>query len=102
MLHISDCSIHRLDNRRFTLPHPNTKGRQTIFDISAQSHFMDERCHQSRARTAQRMSDCDRAAIDVHDIEVKVQIFHHSKRLNGKGFIEFDESNIFHLQARAL
>ena len=86
-----------LYDRCLALPDADAKSRQPIFDISTQTHLVDESRHQPRARATKRMPDRDRAAIDVDDLRIEVQVFHHRQGLNGKGFVQFHESNVFHL-----
>ena len=43
-----------------------------------------------------------RATVDIDDLRIKFQVLYHSERLHGKCFIEFNKTDIFHLQASAL
>src|SRR5215207_3944710 len=67
------------NDRCLSLPHANTQCCETVFHVAAQAHFVDESRHQPRTRTAQWMPDRDRAAVDVDDAGVDLQILDHGK-----------------------
>src|SRR5262245_33397678 len=58
---------------------------------AATLHFVKQRGGQFRARATERMPKRNRAAVDVHFRRIQTEFTHHGERLNGEGFVQFDE-----------
>ena len=62
-------------------------------------HFVQQRRQHARARSADRMADRDRAAVDVDDRRIPAQVLVDRERLRRESFIGFDEIEVLDLPA---
>src|SRR5262249_30506936 len=61
-------------------------------------HLVKKRSHDTRARAAERVTDGDRAAVDVGDLGTEMRQLHHRKRLDGERLIQLDQVNVVDTQ----
>ena len=84
---------YALDDRRFALPHTHAQRRQPVPRLPP-AQLVDERRHQPGAGAAQRVTQRNRAAVDVEPVEGDTQFARADKRLHGKRFIDLEQVNI--------
>ena len=75
------------------MPPPMHMVTMPYFDLRRR-HFVDQLRGQLRARASQRMTECDRAAVDIDLSLVHFQGTDNSQRLCGKGFVQFYQVNV--------
>src|SRR5687767_7703085 len=99
---VDSFSTNKLYHGRLTLPYSNAESGESIFYIPSQPHFMNKCRYKSCTGTPQWMSDGNSASIDINDLRINIQIFDDCQGLDGKGLIQLNQTDIFHLQACAL
>ena len=65
--------VHALHHHRNSLPAADAGRRQAVLLLSA-AEFVQQRNHQPRAGRAQRMSQSDRAAVDVYFFAIEARV----------------------------
>src|SRR5579884_1647814 len=63
-------------------------------------HLMQERDENSGARGANRMPNCNRSAVHIHDGRIPAHILIDGERLGGKGLVRLDKIEVLGLPAR--
>src|SRR5213592_1368378 len=82
--------IRALDAQRNCVTAAEAKRRQPLLRASL-FHGVEERGQHPRATRANRMSKCDRAAIDVNPLPIPAELLAIRDRLGGKGLVGFDK-----------
>jgi Kef-type K+ transport system membrane component KefB len=67
---------------------------------AAPAQLMQQRGDNPCSRAAERVADCDRAAVDVDQVGVELQLVGHGHRLGGKRLVDLDQREIAQLPAR--
>src|SRR3989442_725815 len=90
--------IRALDAQRNCVTAAEAKSRQSLLRASL-FHGVEERGQHPRAARANRMSKCDRAAIDVNALPIPAELLAIGDRLRGKRFVGFDQIVIADLRS---
>src|ERR1700678_733722 len=85
--------IKIFDDAGNTLSAPHAGGDNPVFFIQT-FHIVDQLYGQLAAGAAERMAQCNRAAIDIDDIRIELQLPDDSQGLRRKGFIQLDQVNL--------
>src|SRR5207248_4967444 len=68
----------------------------------AANHFVDQRHQNACAAGSDRMPDGDCASVHVYFFGIEAELTHHPEGLNGEGFVQLVEINVFVLPAGLL
>jgi hypothetical protein len=69
------------------LAHPDAHRRRASA-AAASAQLVQQCCRDPRARTAKRVPDRDRAAVDVHDVVIQLQLIHDSHGLGSERLVD--------------
>src|SRR5665213_188087 len=86
------------ENACGALTSADTHGDHAIARVFAM-HFAQDGGGELRTGAAEGMAERDGATVGVHAIEIQASFANHSQRLDREGFIQFDDVDIFLLQA---
>src|ERR1700719_2959590 len=94
-------ALEILENRRRTLPTADAHGDHAV-SRPAPAHLAEELHGQLRAGSAERMSEGDRAAVDVDALLIHPELAHHRERLRAEGLVQLDEIDLVEREAGEL
>ena len=86
-------SLQILHDHRNTLAAADARCGKTILSF-ATPQFVQQRDHQPRPGRAQRMSERNRAAVDVYFIAIETKFFFDREVLPGKSLVHFYKINL--------
>src|SRR5436853_6218684 len=94
---LTPISIHQLENSRCAHAAANAHRHHSVSSV-ASLQFAQDRCGQLCSRAAERMTEGNRAAIDVDLIRVKLEHLDYGERLRGESFVQFDQIDLIECQ----
>jgi len=85
-----DTGLASLPQARNSLAHANAHSRGSPA-APAPAQLLQQRCRDACARTAERVPDRNRAAIDVHEVLVQLELIHNGYGLSREGLVDLDQ-----------
>src|SRR5213596_2213388 len=92
---------HALDDARTAHAAADAHGHEAVALLAA-AKLVEDGYGQLRARATERMAERDGAAVDVDPLARQRAFAHDGERLTSEGFVEFDQVEVFELEAGLL
>src|SRR5437879_3305584 len=91
--------VQRFDNHSDALPSADARRRQPIAQ-SIPPQLIQNRNHQPRSRSPERVPQCNRPAVDIRFLTIQPQHLFYRKILRSKSLVHFHAIHLFERQSR--